>query len=47
MKYRMLKENVKHSKEDHSTWNILFERQLKLVEKVACKEWLEGFNRLQ
>ncbi|MBI2597924.1 MAG: hypothetical protein HYW50_01880, partial [Candidatus Diapherotrites archaeon] len=32
---------------DHSTWAILFERQLKLIGNWPCKEWVKGFKLLK
>jgi phenylalanine-4-hydroxylase len=36
-----------YTEEDHSTWAALFERQLPVAQKYACKEFLEGLPKLQ
>lgn len=35
-----------YTEEDHSTWNKLCVRQIELVRDVACREYLEGFPKL-
>lgn len=37
---------VSYTKEDHVTWSKLYDRQNKLVSKIACKEYTKGFKKL-
>ncbi|WP_298627664.1 phenylalanine 4-monooxygenase [uncultured Legionella sp.] len=37
---------VNYSPEEHKVWNILFERQMKLLPGRACDEFLDGLNTL-
>jgi len=37
---------IKYSEEEHKIWNILFERQMKLVPGRACDEFLLGLQTL-
>lgn len=37
---------VNYSIEEHKVWNILFERQIKLLPGRACDEFLNGLNTL-
>ncbi len=36
-----------YTEEDHGTWAALVERQMPLAQELACKEFLEGFPKLQ
>ena len=45
-KYSMNKSDVVYTLEDNKTWRLLFNRQLKLVGDFPCKEWKDGFKRL-
>jgi len=38
--------NRTRSEADHATWQILFNRQWKLVENIACKEWIQGMKKI-
>jgi phenylalanine-4-hydroxylase len=38
---------MKFTKNDHEVWRKLFARQVPNLEKFACKEFLEGFKRLE
>jgi phenylalanine-4-hydroxylase len=38
--------NMKFTKTQHKTWSTLIQRQLPLVEKCACREFLEGLKIL-
>ena len=35
-----------YTHEDHETWSILYERQCRCLEEVACVEYLEGLRRM-
>lgn len=37
---------MKFTKNDHQVWQLLFARQLSNVQQFACKEFLEGFEKL-
>lgn len=37
---------MQFSKTDHETWQILFTRQVPNIQKFACRDFLEGFKRL-
>lgn len=37
---------IHYSPEENSTWEILYERQVKIVETRACKEFIEGIKTL-
>ncbi len=36
---------IEYSREEHETWRILYQRQIKLVEKRACSEFLNGLDK--
>lgn len=36
----------KFTHQDHNVWNILFNRQIKVLENRACSEIIEGINKL-
>lgn len=37
---------IDFSKEEHETWGILYERQMKLLNNRACDEFIEGAHKL-
>ncbi len=36
----------RYTAEDHATWRFLYDRQMKLVQKYACADYLEALHRL-
>ena len=37
---------IEYSDEEHETWRILVQRQIKLIENRACQEFLDGLEQL-
>ncbi len=39
--------NPTYTEEDHGTWAALYERQMALVNRIACQQFLDGFPHMQ
>lgn len=51
MKTYALKSNLKqdynvYTPEDFEVWKILFERQMRILNQLACEEYLEGIKTI-